>query len=63
MKNRETPTIPSLTFYRAGLAQGFTDGKSEIQTHEILTGKRAEYQLGYLNGFKLGQEILKEKNK
>lgn len=54
MKKRATPTI-------AGLEQGLQDGQNPIQAHEMMAGKRPEYQIGYVKGFKEGQEKLKNK--
>ena len=63
MKKRATPTIPSLTHYNAGLELGLQDGQNPIQAHEMMAGKRPEYQLGYMKGFAEGQLILNSKNK
>lgn len=63
MKKRATPTLPGLTQYNLGLEQGLLDGQSPVQAHEMMAGKRPEYQIGYQKGFKQGQEILTEKNK
>lgn len=61
MKKRETPTMPGLTQYNLGLEQGLQDGQNHIQAHEMMAGKRPEYQIGYQKGFKEGQTILNEK--
>ena len=61
MKKRETPTMPGLTQYKLGLEQGLQDGQNPIQAHEMMAGKRPEYQIGYQKGFKEGQLILNQK--
>ena len=63
IRKRNTPTMPSLNLYHQGLQNGLQDGQNPLFIKEDLEGKRAEYQLGYKNGFELGRLIIENKEK